>query len=155
MNSYNPQRAHPFSIIYIMKRASTHDKHDIHNISTTRFPTKTGIPPRNRTRTMCNKYTTSLQTVHIFNDPQTVDQTERAVQAQWCSLNSWMHKTRETLSKHVEIKRERSLNKTRRARLPKGIINMHNTLMKWSPFSLKQIFKTSLYLNFKTSTHWY
>ena len=44
MKSYNPRRAHPFSVIYMMKRASTHDKHDIHNISTTRFPTKTGIP---------------------------------------------------------------------------------------------------------------
>ena len=44
MNSYNPQRAHPFSIIYIMKRASTHNKHDIHNISTTRFPHIRGFP---------------------------------------------------------------------------------------------------------------
>ena len=35
---------------------------------------------------MCNKYTTNLQLVHMFKDPQTVDQTERAVQALWCSL---------------------------------------------------------------------
>ena len=33
------------------------------------------------------KYTTNLQIVHKFKDPRTVDQTEGAVQAQWCSSN--------------------------------------------------------------------
>ena len=38
------------------------------------------------TRTMCIQYMTSLQTVHMFKDPRTVDQTEGAVQAQWYSM---------------------------------------------------------------------
>ena len=38
------------------------------------------------TRTMCNIYTTSLQTVHMFKDPRTVDQIEGVVQAQWYLL---------------------------------------------------------------------